>query len=110
MNELYDVQEFWKFKMRIGLIKSAERVPGSRKLLKLEVDFGDETRIVVAGVADVFAPEDFVGKKMIFVTNLKPKKVFGIESQAMLLVAEDNEGRLYLVTVGDEVPVGSKFY
>lgn len=110
MGELYTVEEFWKFTMRVGLVRAAERVPGSKKLLKLEVDFGDEVRTVVAGVADRFGPEDFVRKKMIFVTNLKPKKVFGIESQAMLLVAEDKDGRLYLVTVGDEVPAGSKFY
>lgn len=110
MSEPYDVQEFWKFKMKVGLIKSAEKVPGSKKLLKLDVDFGTETRTVITGIADAFSPEDLTGRKMIFVTNLKPKKVFGIESQAMLLVAEDDEGRIYLVTVGDEVPVGSKFY
>jgi len=110
MSELYDVEEFWKFKMRIGLIKSAEKVPKSTKLIKLKVDFGDETKTVVTGVAGVFSPEEFVGKKMIFVTNIKPKKVFNIESQAMLLLAEDEKGKSYLVKVDDEIPIGSKFY
>jgi len=104
------VQDFWKFKMRVGLVKSSERIQKSKKLLKLEVDFGNEVRTVVSGIADVFTPEDLVGKKMIFVTNLKTKKVFNIENQAMLLLAEDEKGQVYLVTVEEKVPIGSKFY
>ena len=110
MSELYDAQDFWKFKMKVGLVKSAERVPNSKKLLKLEVDFGNEIRTVVSGIADVFSPEEFVGKKMIFVTNLKAKKVFNIESQAMLLLAEDERGQIYLVIAEEKVTIGSKFY
>ncbi len=108
--ELYNVEDFWKFKLRIGLVREASKVPSSRKLIKLEVDFGDEVRTVVAGIGDQYKPEDLKGKKMIFVTNLKPKKVFGIESKAMLIVAEDERGKVYLITAGDEVPVGAKVW
>ncbi len=111
MSELYDVNDFWKFKMRVGLIKSAVRVPRTRKLIKLEVDFGDETRTVIAGVGDQYEPEDFTGKKMIFVTNLKPKKIAGVTSEAMLIVAEDETtGKVYLITLGEEVPIGCKVW
>lgn len=108
--QLFDVNEFWKFKMRVGLIKKAERVPRTRKLIKLEVDFGDEMRTVIAGIGDQYAPEDLAGKKMIFVTNLKPKKIAGIESQAMLVVAEDDRERVYLITLSEEVPIGAKVW
>ncbi|MHA1593369.1 MAG: methionine--tRNA ligase subunit beta [Candidatus Baldrarchaeia archaeon] len=108
--ELFDVEEFWKFKMRIGFVKSAEKVPKSRKLIKLTVDFGDEERTIVAGIGDQYEPKDLEGKKMIFVVNLKPKKLMGVESQGMLVVAEDEEGKVYLITAGDEVPVGSKVW
>jgi tRNA-binding protein len=108
--ELFDVEEFWKFKMRVGLVKDAERVPRSRKLIKLVVDFGDEERVVVAGIGDQYSPEDLKGKKMIFVVNLKPKLIAGVESQAMLLVAEDSSGRVYLITVGEDVPLGAKVW
>jgi len=108
--ELYDVEEFWKFKMRIGLVKDAERIPRTKKLIKLVVDFGDEERVAVAGIGDQYAPEDLKGKKMIFVTNLKPKVIAGVESQAMLVVAEDPAGRVYLITAGEDVPVGAKVW
>jgi tRNA-binding protein len=109
-HELFDVEEFWKFRMRVGLVKSAERIPRTRKLIKLLVDFGDETRIVVAGIGDQYQPEDLMGKKMIFVVNLKPKNIVGVESQAMLIVAEEADGKVHLITVGDEVPLGSKVW
>ena len=109
--KLYDVSEFWKFKMRVGLVKSAERIPKSRKLIKLLVDFGDEERVIVAGIGDQYTPEDLLGKKMIFVVNLKPKKLMGIESQGMLIVAEDEKtGKVYLITLSEEVPVGIKVW
>ncbi len=110
MSELYDVEEFWKFDMRVGLITDAERIPRSRKLIRLEVDFGGESRTIVAGVGDQYAPEDFVGKKMIFVLNLKPKRLMGIESRGMLVVAEEESGRVHLIEVGEAVPVGAKVW
>ncbi len=108
--ELYDVQEFWKFIMRVGRIVSAERVPRTRKLIKLLVDFGNETRTIITGLADQYSPEDFLGKKMIFVTNLKPKKLSGVVSEGMLLVAEEPSGKVHLITVSDDVPVGTRVY
>ena len=109
--ELYDVKEFWKFKMRVGMVREAGKIPGSKKLIKLFVDFGDETRVIVAGIGDQYSPQDLVGKKMIFVTNLKPKRLMGVESQGMLIVAEDDKtGKVYLITLGDEVPVGVKVW
>ena len=110
MSELYDVEEFWKFDMRVGLITGAERIPRSRKLIRLEVDFGGESRTIVAGVGDQYAPEDFVGKKMIFVLNLKPKRLMGVESRGMLVVAEEESGRVHLITLGENVPVGAKVW
>jgi len=108
--QLYDVDEFWKFNMRVGMIKVAERVPKSKKLIKLNVDFGDESRIIIAGIGDQYSPEDLEGKKMIFVLNLKPKKIMGIESQGMLVVAEDEKNnKVYLITV-DDAPVGCKVW
>lgn len=108
--ELFDVEEFWKFKMRVGLVEEAEKIPRTRKLIRLKVDFGDEKRTVVAGIGDQYSPEDLVGKKMIFVTNLKPKKLSGVKSEAMLVVAEDDSGRVYLISLGEEVPLGVKVW
>ncbi len=109
MSELYDVKEFWKFNIRVGYVKKAERVPRSRKLIKMVVDFGDHERVIVAGVGDQYAPEDFQGRKTVFVINLKPKKVMGIESQGMLLIADAN-GKLYPIILPDEVPTGAKVW
>ena len=110
MPELYDVEEFWKFDMRVGLVEEAERVPKSKKLIKLRVNFGDEERTIVAGIADQYSPEDLAGKKMIFVLNLKPKRLMGIESRGMLVVAEEKSGKVHLITVGEEVPIGAKVW
>ncbi len=108
--ELYDVNEFWKFDLRVGLVKKAERLKRTRKLIKLEVDFGNEERTIISGVADQYAPEDFEGRKFVFVLNLKPKKLSGVESRGMLIVAETEDGKVYLLPVPDEVPVGTRVW
>ncbi|ASJ09666.1 methionine--tRNA ligase subunit beta [Thermococcus siculi] len=108
--ELYDVNEFWKFDMRVGLVKRAERMKRTRKLIKLEVDFGSEDRTIVSGLADQYSPEDFEGRKFIFVLNLKPKKLSGVESRGMLIVAETEDEKVYLLPVPDEVPVGTRVW
>ena len=110
MTELYNVEEFWKFDLRIGLVKNAERIPKSRKLIKLTVDFGKEERTIVAGIGDQYAPEDLQEKKMVFVLNLKPKKLMGVESQGMLIVAEEENGKVHLITVNKEIPQGTKVW
>lgn len=108
--DLYDVDYFWKFDLRVGLVREAERLKRTRKLIKLEVDFGDEQRTIVTGLADQYAPEDLEGKKFIFVLNLKPKKLSGVESRGMLIVAESEQGEVYLLPVPDEVPIGTKVW
>ncbi len=107
---MYDVEEFWEFDLRIGLVEEAERIPKSRKLIKLLVNFGSERRVIVTGIADQYSPEDLKGKRMIFVLNLKPKRIMGIESQGMLLLAEEGSGRVHLITVGEDVPPGTKVW
>jgi len=80
-------EEFKRMDLRVAHILKAERVPGATKLLKLEVDIGTEKRQMVAGIAETYAPEDLLGKKLIVIVNLKPAVIRGIESQAMLLAA-----------------------
>ncbi|MDN5321380.1 MAG: tRNA-binding protein [Thermococcaceae archaeon] len=108
--ELYDVNEFWKFDLRVGLVKKAEKLKGTNKLIKLEVDFGNEQRTIITGLADQYSPEELERKKFIFVLNLKPKKLSGVESQGMLIVAESEDGKVYLLPVPDEVPIGTKVW
>lgn len=96
--------------MKVGLVKSAERVPRTRKLIKLTVDFGVESRIVIAGIGDQYSPEDLLNKRMIFVVNLKPKRIADVESQAMPVVAEDENGKVYLITLSEDVPLGAKVW
>ncbi len=106
----FDVEEFWKFDLRVGYVERAERIPKSRKLIRLEVDFGSERRTIVTGIGDQYSPEDLEGRKMIFVLNLKPKKLMGVESRGMLLLAEEEGGRVHLIAVGEDIPVGVKVW
>jgi methionyl-tRNA synthetase len=85
--DIITYDEFKKMDLRVAHILNAERIPGATKLLKLEVDIGTEKRQMVAGIAETYAPEDLVGKKLIVIANLKPAVIRGIESQAMLLAA-----------------------
>ncbi|MEM0017122.1 MAG: methionine--tRNA ligase subunit beta [Candidatus Korarchaeum sp.] len=107
---MFDVEEFWKFDLRVGRVVGAERVPRSEKLIRLEVDFGTERRTVVTGIADQVNPDQLMGKKMIFVLNLKPKKLMGVESRGMLLLAEEENGKVHLIEVPEEVPEGTKVW
>src|SRR4029077_16542905 len=74
------IDDFTKIEMRVGQVKSAERVPGADKLLQLQVDIGDEVRQIVAGIALAYKPEDLVGRKVVVVANLQPRKLRGVES------------------------------
>ncbi len=98
--------EFMKVKLRVAHVLSAEKVPKSDKLLRLEVDLGDETRQVVAGIAQHYEPEQVVGKRVVLVANLKPRKIFGLESQGMILAARDGEA-LFAVSPDGEPSPGS---
>ena len=99
--------EFKKMDLRVALILKAERVPATTKLLKLEVDLGTEKRTMVAGIADTYAPEELVGKKLVVIANLKPAVIRGIESQAMLLAAEV-DGKATIAFFDRDIPAGAK--
>lgn len=101
------IDEFSKVELKVGTIKEAERVEGSEKLLKLKVDLGEETpRQVLSGIGKNYAPEDILGRQAVFVTNLDPRMMMGMESQGMLLAASDEAG-IALVGIDREVAPGS---
>ena len=100
--------DFVKVQLRVGEIVACERVEKSNKLLKETVKFGNETRTIVSGIAKHYTPEEMVGKKVVFVTNLAPRKVCGILSEGMILAAEDETGTLSLVTPEKDVASGTR--
>lgn len=99
-------EEFKKLQIRIGLIVEAERVEGTDKLLRLQVDFGDEKRQIVSGIAEFYAPEKLIGKQFSFVTNLEPRVIRGVESQGMILGISAGE-KVVLLKPQKKVPAGS---
>ena len=99
--------DFAKLDMRTATILSAERVEKADKLLKLSVDLGFEQRTVVSGIAQHYKPEDIVGRKVVLLTNLAPRKIRGVTSQGMILMAEDKEGKLAFVSPDENWDDGS---
>ena len=85
------IEDFQKVRLRTARIVAAERVPKSNKLMKLEVDLGDEQRQIVAGIAAQYEPESLVGRNVVVVANLKPAKLMGVESNGMVLAASVGE-------------------
>ncbi len=106
--DIITFDEFKRMDLRVGEVLSAEKVPGTDKLLKIEISLGAEKRTMVAGVADVYAPEEMVGKRLVVIVNLKPAVIRGIESQAMLLAAETGDGKAIIPFFDRDVPAGSK--
>jgi len=107
--EYVSYEDFARLDLRVGRVVEAERVPNSRKLIRLVVDLGGEKRQILAGLAKWYKPEDFLGKLVVVVANLKPKKMAGLESQGMLLAAPcSDESKPALLTVSEPVPEGSK--
>ena len=106
--EQITIDDFAKVKLRSGKILEAEKIKKSEKLLKLKVELKGETRQVVAGIGKSYAPKELVGKNIILVANLKPAKLFGIESQGMILAVEDSEGKLNVVSLSDNVAPGTE--
>jgi len=103
------IEDFAKVELRVGIVKSAERIQGADKLLKLLVDIGDEVRQVLAGIALSYAPEDLVGRKVVIVANLAPRKMRSLESNGMLLAASVGpDGKPVLCTFAEDVPAGAK--
>ena len=99
--------EFKRMNLRVGQITKAERVEGTQKLVKLEVDIGTEKRQIVAGVAEAYPPETLIGKRIIVVANLKPARIRGVESQGMLLAADVGD-RPIIPFFEEDVPAGTK--
>jgi methionyl-tRNA synthetase len=102
------IEDFAKVELRVGRIESAERIQGADKLLKIMVNIGDEVRQVLAGIALAYAPEDLLGRKVVIVTNLAPRKMRGLESNGMLLAASTADGNPVLCTFAEDIPPGSK--
>jgi methionyl-tRNA synthetase len=97
LKETIAFDDFAKMDIRIGEIISAEKMEKSKKLLKLQVNDGFVTRTILSGIAEHFAPEDLLGKQVTFLANLAPRKMMGIDSEGMILLAEDADGSLALV-------------
>jgi methionyl-tRNA synthetase len=99
------IEDFAKVQMRVGQVIEAEKVAGSRKLMRLRVDIGAEVRQVVAGIAEAYEAASLLNKKVVIVANLKPARLMGLESDGMI-VAASVEGRPVLVTFAEDVPNG----
>ena len=99
--------DFSKIDLKVGTILSAEKVEKADKLLKLEIDLGFEKRTIVSGIALHFKPEEIIGKQVVVVANLAPRKMRGIESNGMILMAEDKDGKLYFVSPDTVIDNGS---
>ena len=94
--------------MRVGTIIDARKVEKADKLLQLEVDLGLEKRTILSGIAMHFDPADIIGKQVVVVANLAPRKMRGVESKGMILMAEDAHGKLYFVQPSEAIAAGSK--
>lgn len=106
--ELMSIDEFARIDLRVAKVLEAERVPGTDRLMKLQIDIGSERRQLVAGIAEAYEPDALVGKTIVVVANLKPARLRGVESQGMLLAATPEGGKPILATFETEVPPGAK--
>ena len=100
--------DFQKIDLRVGKIVEATQVPDSKKLIKLLVDFGSEKRQAVAGLLKYYKPEELVGKKCVFLLNLQKRMLAGLESQCMILAAEDAAGNVTVLQPEKDIVEGSK--
>ena len=102
------IEEFQKIDLRVAEVKSAEKVEGADRLLKLKIDIGGEERQIVAGIAQHYTPEDIVGKKVVIVANLKPAVIRGVESRGMLLAASEGAALSIVVLERPQIPSGAR--
>jgi methionyl-tRNA synthetase len=107
-NDKISIDDFMKVDLRVAKVLTAEKVPNSRKLVKLSIDVGNEQRTLVAGIAEAYEPEQLVGRTIVMVFNLKPAKLMGIESNGMVLAASPEGGKPTLVGFDQEIPPGTK--
>ncbi|MBW6516685.1 MAG: methionine--tRNA ligase [Candidatus Cloacimonetes bacterium] len=105
--DIIDYDDFQKLEIRVAEVLEAEPVPKSDKLLKLRIKIGSEERTVVAGISQYYEPETLIGKKVVILMNLKPRKIFGMESQGMILAASDDKG-LSVIVPDKDIPSGSE--
>ncbi|PWM71485.1 MAG: methionine--tRNA ligase [Bacillota bacterium] len=108
--EQISIDDFGKVQLKVALVTACEKVEKSKKLLKLSVKLGGETRTVVSGIAHAYTPEEMVGKKVVMVANLKPAKLCGILSEGMILCAENEKGELSLLQPEREMEDGSEIF
>lgn len=106
--EKISIDDFMKVDLRVAKVLTAEKVPNSRKLVKLSIDLGTEQRTLVAGIAEAYEPEQLVGRTIVMVFNLKPAKLMGIESNGMVLAASPDGGKPTLVGFDGDVPPGTR--
>ena len=102
-----DIEEFSRIELLVARVLSAENVPNTEKLLRLEIDLGSEKRQLVAGIAKVYEPSSLVGKTIVVVANLKPARIRGVESRGMLLAADAGDGPV-VATFETPVPPGTR--
>lgn len=102
---VYD--DFAKLDLRVGKVLTAEKMPKSDKLLRFTIDLGVEQRTILSGIAKHFAPEDLIGRQVTVVANLAPRKMMGVESHGMILMAEDADGKLHFINPEHAIPPGS---
>jgi len=102
------IDDFAKIELRVGIVKVAERVPKADKLLRLEIDIGTEVRQVLAGIAEAYAPETLVGRKVVIVANLAPRKLRGLESNGMIVAASLEGGKPVLAGFLEDVQIGAR--
>jgi methionine--tRNA ligase beta chain len=102
--------EFQKLDLRVGKIVEANQISGSRNLIRMIVDFGNEKRQAVAGLLQYYEPDSLVGRKCAFVLNLQRRKMMGVESQCMILAAEDSKGNVVILQPEKDITEGSKIH
>jgi methionyl-tRNA synthetase len=102
------IDDFMKVDLRVAKVLTAEKVPNSRKLVKMTIDVGSEQRTLVAGISEAYEPEALIGRTIVMVFNLKPAKLMGIESNGMVLAASADGGKPVLVGFDQEVAPGTR--
>jgi methionine--tRNA ligase beta chain len=105
--EIITFKEFEKLSLKVGKITAAERIPGMKKILKVQVDIGDRIATAIAGGAEFYEPSDFVGKRVVALANMESRTIAGVKSEVMLLAA-DLQGKPIWITVEEDVPAGTK--
>lgn len=101
-------KDFQKLDIRVGRVFAVDEIENSKNLLKMQVDFGSEKRQAVAGLKNHYKVDDLLGRDFVFVLNLERKKFLGVESQCMILAADDGKGKIVLLQPADEIEIGSR--